>query len=74
MAISPNPTGMTYVYAPQVKTAYGRTDMDVPMPDTTYAFKLKINGTAQEALHQIDSRDYVLPSASLTSRTVLKVE
>ena len=45
----------------QVKTAHGRADMVVHMPDATYVFELKINGTAQEALQQIDSRGYALP-------------
>ena len=33
----------------------------VKMPDTTYVFELKVNGTAQEALDQINSRNYSLP-------------
>ena len=31
------------------------------MPDTTYVFELKVNGTAQDALEQIDSKNYALP-------------
>ena len=45
----------------QVKCAGGRTDMVVQMPDTTYVFELKLNGTAQEALEQINSNNYALP-------------
>lgn len=53
---------MLNVYArTQVKCAGGRIDFVVKMPDTTYAFELKVNGTAQEALDQIDSRGYFLP-------------
>jgi len=32
----------------------------VLMPDTTYVLELKINGTAQEALSQINSKNYAL--------------
>ena len=41
----------------QVKCAGGRVDMVVEMPDATYVFELKVNGTAQEALDQISSRN-----------------
>jgi len=54
----------------QVKCAGGRTDMVVWMPDTTYVFELKVGGTAQEALGQIDSRDYALPYQSEGKRVV----
>ena len=45
----------------QVKCAGGRVDMVVWMPDTIYVFELKVNGTAQEALAQIDERGYAIP-------------
>ena len=45
----------------QVKCAGGRTDLVVEMPDTTYVFELKLNGTAEEALEQINSKNYALP-------------
>ena len=45
----------------QVKCAGGRTDIVVWMPDATYVFELKLNGTAEEALEQINSKNYVLP-------------
>ena len=54
----------------QVKCAGGRTDMVVWMPDTTYVFELKVNGTAQEALEQIDSKDYALPYQTEGKRVV----
>jgi hypothetical protein len=56
----------------QVKCAGGRTDMVVWMPDTTYVFELKLNGTAQEALEQIDSKGYALPYHS-DGKKVVKV-
>ena len=42
----------------QVKCANGRTDMVVFMPDTIYVMELKINGTAQDALQQIEQKGY----------------
>jgi hypothetical protein len=45
----------------QVKCAGGRTDVVVYMPDTTYILELKVNGTAQEALDQLNQRRYALP-------------
>ena len=56
----------------QVKCAGGRTDMVVWMPDTTYVFELKVNGTAQEALQQIDDKSYAIPYAT-DGRKVVKV-
>ena len=56
----------------QVKCAGGRTDMVVWMPDTTYVFELKMNGTAQEALQQIDDKSYAIPYAT-DGRKVVKV-
>lgn len=53
---------MLNVYArTQVKCAGGRIDFVVQMPDATYVFELKVNGTAREALDQINSRGYALP-------------
>jgi hypothetical protein len=56
----------------QVKCAGGRTDMVVWMPDTTYVFGLKVNGTAQHALDQINSKGYALPYIT-EGRKVVKV-
>ncbi len=52
---------MLNVYAKtQVKCAGGRIDMVVYMPDTVYVFELKVNGTAEEALKQIDTKGYAI--------------
>jgi hypothetical protein len=56
----------------QVKCAGGRTDVVVEMPDTTYVFELKANGTAKEALDQINSKGYALPYET-EGRKVVKV-
>ena len=45
----------------QVKTARGRADVVITMPDATYVLELKVGTTAQEALAQINSKDYSLP-------------
>ncbi len=64
---------MLNVYArTQVKCAGGKIDFVVKMPDTVYVFELKVNGTAQEALDQINSRGYALPYGT-DSRRVVKV-
>jgi len=42
------------------------------MPNTTYVFELKVNGTAREALDQINSRGYALPYPT-DGRQVVKV-
>jgi len=48
----------------QVKCSGGRIDMVVWMSDTIYVFELKVNGTAQEALAQIDNHGYAIPYQS----------
>ena len=64
---------MLNVYAQtQVKCAGGKIDFVVKMPDTTYVFELKVNGTAQEALDQINSKGYALPYET-EGRNVVKV-
>ena len=45
----------------QVRVAGGRIDMVVKMPHATYVMELKVNGTAQEALEQINSHQYAIP-------------
>ena len=56
----------------QVKVVGGRVDMVVRMPDTTYVFELKVNGTAQEALEQIDQKGYAF-AYQTEGRQVVKV-
>ena len=64
---------MLNIYArTQVKCAGGRIDFVVWMPDTTYVFELKVNGTAEESLSQIDSKGYALPFET-EGRDVVKV-
>jgi len=56
----------------QVKCANGRIDFVVQMPETTWVFELKVNGTAQEALDQINGKGYALPYQT-EGREVVKV-
>ena len=56
----------------QVKCAGGWTDMVVWMPDTIYVFELKADGTAEEALKQIDDKGYAIPYTT-DKRKVVKV-
>jgi len=46
--------------------------MVVFMPDTIYVFELKVKGTAQEALDQINSKAYAIPYQN-DGRRVVKV-
>ena len=63
---------MLNVYArTQVKCAGGEVDVVVEMPDTTYVFELKVNGTAQEALDQIDRKGYAMPYRTQGRRVVI---
>ena len=45
----------------EVKSAIGRADAVMHMPDTVYVFELKVDKSADEALAQIDSKGYMLP-------------
>lgn len=56
----------------QVKCAKGRTDMLVWLPDTIYVFEFKVDGTAEQALSQIDDRGYALPYQK-DGRRVVKI-
>ena len=64
---------MMNVYArTQVKCHGGRIDFVVLLPETTYVFELKVNGTAQEAIDQINSKGYALPYQT-EGRRVVKI-
>ena len=64
---------MLNVYArTQVKCAGGRVDFVVQMPESIYVFELKVNGTAREAIDQINSHGYAVPY-STDRRKVVKI-
>ena len=54
----------TRLASTQVKTARGKVDMVLSLPESVTAFEFKVDGSAEEALEQIDSRDYLLPYAA----------
>lgn len=54
----------------QVKCAAGRIDMVVKMPTTLYVFEFKVDGSAQEALDQIDTKGYAIPYTTADRRVV----
>ena len=56
----------------EVKSAIGRADAVMYMPDTIYVFELKVDKSADEALAQIDEKGYMLPYYSEGKR-LLKV-
>ncbi len=56
----------------QVKCHGGRIDFVALMPDTTYIFEFKTNGTAQDAIEQINSKGYDLPYRT-EGRKVVKI-
>jgi hypothetical protein len=45
----------------EVRIADGRIDTLVETKKFVYCFEFKLEGTAEEALRQIDSKDYLLP-------------
>ena len=45
----------------EVKSAIGRADAVMHMPDTIYVFELKVDKSADEALAQIDEKGYMFP-------------
>jgi len=56
----------------EVRSADGRADAVVKTKDCIYVFEFKLNGTAEEALRQIDEKDYLLPY-TLDGRKLVKV-
>ena len=45
----------------EVKSAVGRADVVVRLADAVYVFEFKYDGTPEEALAQIDSKQYAIP-------------
>ena len=56
----------------EVRSSHGRADAVVKTKDTIYVFEFKLNGTAEEALKQIDEKDYLIPY-QLDGRKLVKV-
>lgn len=56
----------------EVKSAVGRADVVVKMADAIYVFEFKFDGTPEEALAQIDSKQYAIPYVA-DGRKIVKV-
>lgn len=56
----------------EYRTSSGRIDLVVANADTVYVIEFKLDGSAEEALAQIERKDYALPFA-LDGRRVVKV-
>ncbi|MDR0894898.1 MAG: ATP-binding protein [Prevotellaceae bacterium] len=56
----------------EVRSAHGRADAVVKTDKYIYVFEFKLNGTAEAALQQIDSQEYLLPY-TLDGRKLVKV-
>lgn len=56
----------------EVKSAIGRADVVVKMKEAVYVFEFKFDGTPEEALAQIDSKQYAVPYQA-DGRRVVKV-
>jgi hypothetical protein len=56
----------------EVRSAKGRADAVVWTKDHIFVFEFKLNGTAEEALAQIDAKGYCVPYQA-DGRTVIKV-
>ena len=60
-----------YVYS-QVRTAKGRMDILMKTDTTIYVMELKLDGTVEEALRQIDDKGYAIPYEA-DGRRIVKV-
>ena len=60
-----------YVYT-QVRTAKGRMDILMKTDTTIYVMELKLDGTVEEALRQIDDKGYAIPYEA-DGRHIVKV-
>ena len=56
----------------EVHSAKGRADAIVQTPDYVYIFEFKLNGTAEDALQQINDKGYAQPF-NADSRQIIKV-
>ena len=56
----------------EVRSARGRADAVVHTPAAIYVFEFKLDGSAEDALKQIDEKGYLIPYA-LDGRKLVKV-
>lgn len=55
-----------------MKNAIGRADVVIKMTDAIYVLEFKVDGTPEEALAQINSKQYAIPY-EIDYRKVVKV-
>ena len=51
-------------------SAIGRADAVLHLPTSTYVFEFKYDGSAEEAIRQIDDKGYLLPYSADGKRLV----
>lgn len=56
----------------EVRSSHGRADAVVKTQDAVYVFEFKLNGTAEEALKQIDEKGYLIPY-QLDNKQLVKI-
>lgn len=56
----------------EVRSSRGRADAVVKTQDAVYVFEFKLNGTAEEALKQIDEKGYLIPY-QLDNKQLVKI-
>ena len=56
----------------EVRSARGRADAVVQTKDAVYVFEFKLNGSAEDALKQIDERGYLIPY-TLDGKRLVKI-
>ena len=56
----------------EVRSAVGRADVVIKTPTHIYVFELKVDGSAEDALRQIDSKGYLVPYTA-DGRKLVKV-
>lgn len=56
----------------EVKTAIGRADVVIKLQDAIYVFEFKMDSTPEEALAQIDSKQYAIPYQT-DGRRIVKI-
>ena len=63
---------MGFTVTTEYRTSAGRIDLLVKTRDYIYVMELKLNGTAEDALNQIEEREYALPFAA-DARKLFKI-
>ena len=56
----------------EVKNSVGRADVVLKLSDAIYVFEFKFDGSAEEALAQIESKQYTIPYQA-DGRKIVKI-